>query len=211
MTMNIPQTGFTCQLLDGRVKTATDFLKLCLRNFGIMYRFRDEKLTPDIPKEIPKEKYHAHELMKSEAKLQELCKLTDAEWADRLAKDIVKAKAEADETEKERIEAIKILAPLKDAISKWNCDDEYRIVKDFALSQIDQSMPKEPTASKYYLTVIKSLEEETVEQYKKKHIESAEREIQLHLEGRTREEKEYVSANKYLSGFWKELEKLKGK
>ena len=205
--MSIPQTGFTCQLLDGRVKTATDFLKLCLRNFCIMYRFRDEKLSPDIPKEIPKDMYHTNELGKAVAKLDELRKLTDAEWADRLAK----AKAEAEESEKERIAAIETLTPVRDAIAKWDCDEEYRSVKDFALSQIDETMPKEPTASKYYMELVKLFEGMTVEQYKKDRIELAEREIQLHTEGKEREEKDCVSANKYLSGFWKELEKLEGK
>ena len=209
--MSIPQTGFTCQLLDGRVKTATDFLKLCLRNFCIMYRFRDEKLTPDIPKEIPKDKYHAEELGKSVAKLNELRELSDAEWSDRLTKAIAKAKADAEESEKERVAAIETLTPFRDAIAKWDCDEEYQSVKAFALSQIDQTIPKEPTAAKYYTELVKSLEGMTVEQYKKDHIECTEREIQLHTEGREREEKEYASANKYLSGFWKELEKLEGK
>ncbi len=209
--MSIPQTGFTCQLLDGRVKTATDFLKLCLRNFCIMYRFRDEKLSPDIPKEIPKDMYHTNELGKAVAKLDELRKLTDAEWADRLAKDIAKAKAEAEESEKERIAAIETLKPFRDAIAKWDCDEEYKSVKDFALSQIDETMPKEPTAAKYYMELVKLFEGQTVEEYKKDRIELAEREIQLHTEGKEREEKDCASANKYLSGFWKELEKLEGK
>lgn len=209
--MSIPQTGYTCQLLDGRVKTATDFLKLCLRNFCIMYRFRDEKLTPDIPKEIPKDMYHTNELGKAVAKLNDLRKLTGAEWADMLAKAIAKAKAEAEESEKERISAIETLKPFRDAIAKWDCDEEYRSVKDFALSQIDETMPKEPTASKYYMELVKSLEGMTVEQYKKNSIEGAEREIQFQTEGKERDEKEYASANKYLSGFWKELEKLEGK
>lgn len=209
--MSIPQTGFTCQLLDGRVKTATDFLKLCLRNFCIMYRFRDEKLSPDIPKEIPKDMYHTNELGKAVAKLNELRKLTGAEWADMLAKAIAKAKADAEESEKERIAAIETLKPFRDAIAKWDCDKEYKSVKEFALSQIDETMPKEPTAAKYYGDLVKSLEGMTVEQYKKEHIECTEREIQLHTEGQEREEEAYTSANKYLSGFWKELEKLEGK
>ena len=209
--MSIPQTGFTCQLLDGRVKTATDFLKLCLRNFCIMYRFRDEKLSPDIPKEIPKDMYHTNELGKAVAKLNELRKLTGAEWSDMLAKAIAKAKADAEESEKERLAAIETLKPFRDAIAKWDCDEEYRSVKEFALSQIDETMPKEPAASKYYMELVKSLEGMTVEQYKKDHIECTEREIQLHTEGKEREEKDCASANKYLSGFWKELEKLEGK
>lgn len=124
---------------------------------------------------------------------------------------MAKAKADAEESEKERIAAIETLKPFRDAIAKWDCDKEYQSVKDFALSQIDETMPKEPTASKYYTELVKSLEGMTVEQYKKDHIECTEREIQLHTEGKEREEKDYTSANKYLSGFWKELEKLEGK
>lgn len=209
--MSIPQTGYTCQLLNGRVKTATDFLKLCLRNFGILYRFRDEEFTPNIPKEIPKSDYHTKELGKAVVKLHELRKLTGAEWSDMLAKAIAKAKADAEESEKEHIAAIETLTPFRDAIAKWDCDEEYRSVKDFALSQIDETMPKEPTVAKYYTELVKTLEGMTVEQYKKERIECAERDLQYHTEGQEREEKEYASANKYLSGFWKDLEKLEGK
>lgn len=57
-------TGYTSYIIDNNLK-ASEFLKLCLRAFNIFIEYRDEPLSPNIPKELPKDDYHEKELVKA--------------------------------------------------------------------------------------------------------------------------------------------------
>ena len=42
-------TGYTSYIQDGDITTGKDFLKLCLRNFGVAINMRDEPLSKPVP------------------------------------------------------------------------------------------------------------------------------------------------------------------
>lgn len=55
-------TGYTSFIVDGKVTNAKDFLKLCLRAFGVLVHLSDEPLSPDIPTKIEVDNYHSKKI-----------------------------------------------------------------------------------------------------------------------------------------------------
>ena len=45
-------TGYTTYIKDGDITTGKDFLKLCLRNFGVAINMRDEPLSKPVPNQF---------------------------------------------------------------------------------------------------------------------------------------------------------------
>lgn len=60
-------TGYTRFIIDNNLK-ASEFLKLCMREFNIFIEYRDEPMSPNIPKELPKDDWHEKELVKAKEK-----------------------------------------------------------------------------------------------------------------------------------------------
>ena len=51
-------TGYTAYIKDGDITTGKDFLKLCLRNFGIAINMRDEPLSKPVPTQFEPNPYY---------------------------------------------------------------------------------------------------------------------------------------------------------
>ena len=71
-------TGYTSYIIDKNLK-ASEFLKLCMRAFNIFIEYREEPLSPNIPKELPKDDWHEKELVKAKEKLAQRLAMTDGE------------------------------------------------------------------------------------------------------------------------------------
>lgn len=205
--MSLSCTGYTNFIQNGKVTTATDFLKLCLRNFGILMHLRDESLSPDIPREIQKDDYHVKSLATAKEKLAKYNAMSSKEWEEKLAETLKSEEEHLEAYEKESKDFTDKLNAIKTEVLAWPCGKEYESVKKFALDQIEISMP---TKSDWMYNTVKRLKEIKPEDYRKECIEGVEREIEYHIKGDAEEAERNRSANEYLTGFWKSLEQLGG-
>ena len=206
--MSLSCTGYTNFIQNGKVTTATDFLKLCLRNFGVLMHLRDEPLSPDIPRELPKDDYNERRLAEAKEKLAKYNEMSSKEWEEKLAEKLKSEEEDVDKYDKEVDDFASKLNAIKAEVLAWPCGKEYESVKKFALDQIEMSMP---TKSTWVYDTVKHLKEITPEDYRKECIKEVEHEIEYHAKEVVEAAERNRSANEYLAGFWKSLEQLGGK
>ena len=202
-------TGYTSFIIDRNVK-ASEFLKICLRAFGVLIEYRDEPMSADIPRELPKPDYHEKEIVRAKEKLAQRLAMTDDEWRKKIENDLASEIAKHKESvEKENAEMARLNA-VKEAIEGWKCSEAYEGVKNFALEQIAQS---KPYGDKWYVEVENSLKkalesQEEFEKYKADLIESERQDVAYHEKEAAKAEANWKKANEFLAGFWKEIELL---
>ena len=141
-------TGYTEFIENGKVRTAKQFLHLCLRAFGVCVRIKDDPLEveDDYTQKIIdgyQESIDYHQKLLDDAKKNlkiyqemsddEMCVKYIQETSERiknLQKSITKEFGEYGD-----------YLRLQEQIKKWNCDEEFKEIKDFALHQIKVSIP----------------------------------------------------------------------
>ena len=65
-------TGITHGIEDRTYKGPKDFLKMCLRSFGVLVSMRDEPMSAPIPTELKVSDYYSDELKESQEELEKL-------------------------------------------------------------------------------------------------------------------------------------------
>lgn len=203
-------TGFTSFIIKDGMTSAYDFAKLCLRGFGILCAYRDEPLSPNIPKTLEKDTYHEKELAKAKEKLERLRTRTDDEWIKEIETEIDAATARHEKEVAENAEALERLTKVKNAIQAWDCCEKYLPVKKFALAQIASSEPVEDTWHARYVASLKTAlaSQEGLNEYKANLINLAVSDIEYHKQHMIEDEERWRENQEYLDGFWKEVEKL---
>ena len=204
-------TGYTAAILDGKVTTATDFLKSCLHNFGVMVRYRDEPVSPEIPDSIPMDDYTERALDRSRKEHARRKNMNDAEWQTEYEQDRERIKNSRERTEREEREFAEKLTKIRCEIENWNCDEQYGNLKRFALEQLDISMPEIEYSKKYYQKRLDALDAMTLEEYKADRIRDVEESIEYYEKTLKEEVESNRKSNEFLSGFKTNLEKLGGK
>ena len=204
-------TGFTSFIINKGMTSAYDFAKLCLRRFAILYAYRDEPLSPNIPKTLEKDTYHEKELAKAKEKLERLRARTDDEWIKEIETEIDAATARHEKEVAENAEVMERLTKVKNAIQDWDCSEKYLPVKKFALDQISSSEPVEDTWYARYMDSLKTAlaSQEDLDNYKANLINLAVDDIKYHTQHMIEDEERWRENQEYLDGFWKEVEKLK--
>lgn len=134
-------TGYTAYIKDGNITTGKDFLKLCLRNFGIAINMRDEPLSKPVPTQFEPNPYYKNDYEKTVETRNKYRQITfeeaKKELIDKHKKDIESAKKSLDEFIAEDERYMKV----RDEIEKWiPPTSEHENVKKFALNQIDISL-----------------------------------------------------------------------
>lgn len=202
-------TGYTAFIQEGKTTTATEFLKLCCRAMGVFCYLREEPLSPDIPTSIPLDLTSKLSALDEDKKaLEDAKKMTDEEWADKLAAEIVEEKKSLTGYIQEEDEYTTRLKTIKAEIEKWKCDGKYDNLKNFALEQINMCLP---SGRNWAQEALDELQKMTVEDYKKLHVEMLERVVKRDEESIEEEKKNNKASNEYLSGFFNELKQLGGK
>ena len=69
-------TGYTAYIEDGNITTGKEFLKLCLREFGIAVDMRDEPLSVPVPAHFEPDEWYKNHYMNTVKKLKENESLT---------------------------------------------------------------------------------------------------------------------------------------
>ena len=207
-------TGYTYQIEDGTCKTPKDFLKLCLKAFGCCIELRDESLVNfDVDEFLKKLKTEAEQpsdylvtsLSDAEKELEKLLKRTNDDWKKELDSKIEETKKNLEKNKRTYEEESKILSYFIHGVENWNCSEEYKGIKDFALEQLNLTTPDN---YEWNEKLLEELSNESVAEYRNRYIQSAIKEVDYYKE-RIKEEKERKLENvKFIEGFLKEIEDL---
>lgn len=207
-------TGYTQKIIDGEVKTAKDFLHLCLRNFGVCIELKDEPFTveKDYSDKITQYTqetidWHLHYLKSARKRIKDIRKMSD----DQLYKKYVQEKTSRMESTRETVERETRINETYDKfiqdIEKWDCSPEFKGIKDFALEQLEKSK----CTPDYFQAISDTLSQETYN--KKIYVDSLIKDIQWDIDYHTKEiqrEKKLLKERlDFYKNFKKELKKLK--
>lgn len=134
-------TGYTVYIQDGDITTGKDFLKLCLRNFGIGIDMRDEPLSKSVPTYFEPDPYYKKYYDKAVEDRDNFKKMSFEQVKQQLIekqkKDVESIKESIDKYIAEDKKYIKV----RKEIENWNPPtSEHEDLKKFALDQIDRSL-----------------------------------------------------------------------
>lgn len=143
-------TGYTQQIIDGKVKTPREFLHLCLRNFGICISMRDEPLNlqEDYTEYIKKYyqdtiDYYTKALENAKKEYARISNLSDDDLYEIYVKEFTDDKnyyQKITDVVKKKNAQYQLFY---NAIENWDCSEEFSNIKQFALNQIDISKEDE--------------------------------------------------------------------
>ena len=134
-------TGYTAFIENKQCNSAKQFLKLCLRNFGILCKYRDEPLSLDFEPDFTDEnvnsliKNNENKIEKYKNELKEYDDLSYDEKASKIKEGCLK---EINFYTKLYDEGVELNARYDDfieAIEDWDCSEDFNSIKEFAINQ----------------------------------------------------------------------------
>jgi hypothetical protein len=198
-------TGYTSLIADGKINTAKDFLKVCLRQFGVLVDYRDEPLSADIPTKLKVSDFYIKQYKEAEKKLNSLVHRNSREWEDAHKQAINEAVAAYDNAmDKEKNEKY-LLAELQRKIALWECSESFKAIKEFALEQLGVSKPDD---SSFEAEKLKKLESITWEQYAAEQIADAQHKVDYSRKRLEEEKSGKAKQQEFLDKFLKEVENV---
>ena len=212
-------TGYTSFIENGKVKSAKQFLHLCLRAFGVCTDMRDSSLEvkDDYTKDILNGSqqdidYHKELLERAEQRLSEIKSLSEEELRVRDIKETKKRIKDLQKCQTHEFSKYGDYLRIRESIRDWDCDPEFQKVKDFALDQIDISIPDDSYYEEKLAEIGAPTNEgfqERKEQYLQKLIDEAQWDVNYHREEMENAVRRRDEKIRYYNGFKKELNKLK--
>ena len=212
-------TGYTSFIENGKVKSAKQFLHLCLRAFGVCTDMRDSSLEvkDDYTKDILNGSqqdidYHKELLERAEQRLSEIKSLSEEELRVRYIKETKKRIKDLQKCQTHEFSKYGDYLRIRESIRDWDCDPEFQKVKDFALDQIDISIPDDSYYEEKLAEIGAPTNEgfqERKEQYLQKLIDEAQWDVNYHREEMENAVRRRDEKIRYNNGFKKELNKLK--
>lgn len=212
-------TGYTSFIENGKVKSAKQFLHLCLRAFGVCTDMRDSSLevkndyTKDILNGSQQDiDYHKELLERAEQRLSEIKSLSEEELRERYIKETKERIKNLQKCQTHEFSKYGDYLRIRESIKDWDCDPEFQKVKDFALHQIDISIPDDSYYEERLAEIGAPTNEgfqERKEQYLQKLIDEAQWDVNYHREEMENAIRRRDEKIRYYNGFKKELNKLK--
>ena len=212
-------TSYTSFIENGKVKSAKQFLHLCLRAFGVCTDMRDSSLEvkDDYTKDILNGSqqdidYHKELLERAEQRLSEIKSLSEEELRVRYIKETKKRIKDLQKCQTHEFSKYGDYLRIRESIRDWDCDPEFQKVKDFALDQIDISIPDDSYYEEKLAEIGAPTNEgfqERKEQYLQKLIDEAQWDVNYHREEMKNAIRRRDEKIRYYNGFKKELNKLK--
>ena len=199
-------TGYTHGIESGKYKSPKDFVKECLRQFGVLVHMRDDPMYSPIPTEIKVDKCYYEDVEDAKKQYEELLKKSDEDWMKALNQEMNEAAVEVSKAinkcENEKLK----LKEYRDAIMAWEPDPRYAAVKEFCQEQLNMTEPEDPRWREEHLADLKN---KTWQAYRDEELESARERLERYKKYLVEEESRVLGRNEYLQGFLKELEKIK--
>ena len=160
-------TGYTAHIENGTVKTPKDFLRICLRNFGICLPILDRDdistsetdLLPYIKEGIQKEiDFYEESLKNAIAELSRFDKLSKEDLYEKWRDDLISKKESYMKYFAETLHKNDLYAKFTAAIQEWEPSNDFKNIKEFALNQIKISKDDNPD---YWNKIANELEDPT--------------------------------------------------
>ena len=212
-------TGYTQQIIDGKVKTPREFLHLCLRNFGICICMRDEPFDEsqeDYTEYLKKSYqdtigYYSKKLENANKEYTRILNLSDDDlyemYVEKFTNDRDYYQKITDGINKQNAQ----YQSFYDAIENWKCSEEFSNIKEFALNQIDISKENENyyknELSKKMLTKEEFIADGKYK-YKENLLKSAEQDVNYNQERLDEAIENMNDGLAFYERFKKEIEKL---
>ena len=200
-------TGYTSFIADGEITNGADFLKLCSRAFGIFADYRDEPLSADIPTKIKHDDYYERKLEQNKNTLIKYLERTDSEWQEEQQKEIESWKKDYSEAKERYEKENERLNKVLEQIKNWNCSEQYKGIKAFAIEQIEESF-NDMKHLEYFQREIDEVKSMSLEEYKHNNIDRL-IETLKDTEKSIKAEKDRVAeAQGFLDGFLTEISEI---
>lgn len=179
-------TGYTAAIEDGTITTGKEFIKCCVRAFGVAIKLRDEPLSVEVPTEFKPDDYHLKELKRAKEELKKAKSLTPEDACKRMIAKHESCIKSANKCINERQIILARYAKVRGEVEKWNPPVSHQNIKKFALEQIDMCVKDCENMIKYWKEFLDEkldLSEESISDYIKTQIESAEWSVDYHKKG----------------------------
>lgn len=134
-------TGYTAFIENKQCNSAKQFLKLCLRNFGVLCKYRDEPLSLDFEPDFTDKNVNSF-IRDNESKIEkyknELKEYDDLSYDEKVSKIKEDCLEGLNFYKNLYDEGVKLNARYDDfieAIENWNCSEDFEQIKEFAINQ----------------------------------------------------------------------------
>lgn len=166
-------TGYTAYIEDGNITTGKEFLKLCLREFGIAVDMRDEPLSVPVPAHFEPDEWYKNHYMNMVKKLKENESLTFEDVKLRRQREHDQEVKSARRAIAQMTEVNERYKQIRKQIEAWTPPTEdYNGIKQFAIDQIEKSMNTEDHFDYYQKIIDKPFDDsdEAVREYMVRHL-----------------------------------------
>lgn len=213
---------YTSFIEDGKITNAKDFLKLCLRNFGIMQEHYQEPLSLesvlekefDVETDDSYQRYRSrmddeYRMLKEVLKKRQDGNLMEEEYNNYI-KTITTSLNKYKEYRENEIKRNKVFEKFVNEIKQWQCSPQYENIKKFAIDQCTGAM----TDITYYDKQIARYENILVdpranfEKDKKAEFEMIKQCIDMHAKSINNCVKSLRDRKEFFDGFMEEVNKL---
>lgn len=200
-------TGYTAFIENDTIDNAKDFIMLCARAFGACIDMRDEPLSKPIPKEFELDTYHAKEIEKAKMRLEQIESMTNEEIQKQCDKEYNKRIDDRIGIKEYRKEMKEKYEKVLSGIKMWNPPtQDHEGLKKFAIKQIEMCLPDYNENT--YFDGIENVEKETVDEWRKRNIESCNNDIEYHKNKWNIEITRWRNRNKWLRDLRESIENL---
>lgn len=197
-------TGYTVNVVDGKLTNTKDYLLRCARAFGFLAFMKDEPLDAPIPDEIPKSTFYQDRYEEAKEELKKLEAMTKddihnaAEQAWRKSIESDTRLYEKWSEENARCEA------MKQKVLQWNPPEELNGVKEFAIQQLDIS--KEDLS--WYTNDLHKDARLPDDEWYELALSNCKKDAERYLELARKEQRRYDDNSRYLSMLRESLEDM---
>ena len=138
-------TRYTEFIENKQCNSVKQFLKLCLRNFGVLSKYRDEPLSLDFEPDFTDEninsfiKSNENRIEKDKKELEEYDNLSYDEKASKIKEDCLKELNFYKNIYDKSVKLNTKYDNFIEAIDSWDCSKDFNSIKEFAINQCEIS------------------------------------------------------------------------
>ena len=151
-------TGYTAEVVDGKITEFKDFALRCARAFGAMIEMRDDALDTPIPEEFKPDLYYSNRLKDAVSEHEDLLYLTSDEIIHRAKKEYQEDLKAYHKSNKKVEETNRRIDSMLDKVEAWNPPSpDHQGMKKFMKEQLKMSreemwrdVPKELVPQDWY-------------------------------------------------------------
>jgi len=196
-------TGYTADVVDGKVTDFKTFALRCARNFGALVMMRDDALDAPIPEEFKPSDFYEKELVKAKAELARVTSLTwqrcNEEEREERSRLLAAHQKHVDEC---RAVRDRLLA-MRSQVADWQPPTpDHQGLKDFMIQQLDETMRFDAQPGTYYLDKASI---RTGEQWRADQIEELNDRIERYTEEVRKENERTAARNKWVADLRRSL------